>query len=125
LAGSDFAVRTVGAEIGRTEKLAAIAASRYLPFLSCCRRGASAPANCGACWKCVQTKAMLLAATGTIPEIFGDMTLDEQLMRNFKPDKYKAELFDLYGYAKDRGIVAIVPGLESFIEQSRVKSTKG
>jgi hypothetical protein len=68
---------------------------------------------------------MLLAATGTIPEIFGDMTLDEQLMRNFKPDKYKAELFDLYGYAKDRGVVAMVPRLERLVEQCRMKSPKG
>jgi hypothetical protein len=120
LAGSDFAVRTIGAEIGRTAKLAAIAATQYLPFLACCRQRDSAPVNCGVCWKCVQTKAMLLAATGSIPDIFRNGTLDECLMQNFKPDKYRAELFDLYGYAKDRGVVDVVPGLERLVEQSRV-----
>jgi hypothetical protein len=122
LAGSDFAVRTSGTEIGRTAKLAAIASTQYLPFLACCRQSDSAPVNCGVCWKCVQTKAMLLAATGSIPDIFRNRALDERVMQNFKPDKYRAELFDLYGYAKDRGVVDVVPGLKRLVEQSRVTS---
>jgi hypothetical protein len=119
LAGSDFAVRTICAEVGRTAKLAAIASTQYLPFLACCRQSDSAPVNCGVCWKCVQTKAMLLAVTGSIPDIFRNRTLDERLMQNFRPDKYRAELFDLYRYAKDRGVVDIVPGLERLVEQRR------
>jgi hypothetical protein len=122
LAGSDFAVRTVGDEIGRTGKLAAIAESGCLPFLACCRRSASIPVNCGVCSKCVRTKVMLFAATGSVPDIFRDATFDERLMMqnfNLKSRFERAELFDLYHYAKDRGIADTVPGLERLIEQCR------
>ncbi len=124
LAGSDFAVRTVGAEIGRTEKLAIIAASGSLPFLACCRKRAALPANCGVCAKCVRTKAMLLAATGKVPEIFLDNALDARMIENLDLDSRfeRAELFDLYGYAKDHGVVDAIPGLEYLVERCRAIS---
>jgi hypothetical protein len=120
-AGSDFAVRTVCA-VGRTEKLAAIAASEIaLPFLSCCRRADTLPANCGICGKCVRTKAMLIAATGRVPEIFVDNTFDANLMRTLDLEKRgeRAELFDLYSYAKERGLVDAIPGLSQLVEECR------
>ena len=121
LAGSDFVVRTVGAEIGRTAKLAAIAASGWLPFLACCRRSNSIPTNCGVCSKCVRTKVMLFAATGVVPDIFRNTTLDERMMQNLNLESRfeRAELFDLYDYAKDHGIVDTIPGLVHLVEQCR------
>jgi hypothetical protein len=119
LAGSDFAVRMVCAETGRTEKLAALATGEALPFLACCRKRKAFPSNCGACAKCVRTKAMLFAATGVVPEIFLNNRLDAQLMRCLGDQIERAELFDLYGYAKDRGIVHKIPGLEDLIRTSR------
>jgi hypothetical protein len=123
-AGSDFAVRTFDAEIGRTEKLATIADSKGLPFLSCCRKRVALPANCGVCSKCVRTKAMLFAATGRVPEIFLNNALNARLMLNLNLDSRfeRAELFDLYGYAKAHGVVDIIPGLELLIEKCRAVS---
>jgi len=107
--------------MGRTEKLARIAASEALPFLACCRQRSAIPANCGVCSKCVRTKVMLFAAIGKVPEIFLDNTLDERLMQNLNlRDPFeRAELFDLYGYAKGRGIVDLIPGFEPLVEKCR------
>ena len=62
---------------------------------------------------------MLFAATGVVPEIFLNNRLDAQLMRCLGDQIERAELFDLYGYAKDRGIVHKIPGLEDLIRTSR------
>lgn len=126
LAGSDFAIRTVCA-VGRTEKLAAIAASEIgLPFLSCCRQEDALPANCGICSKCVRTKAMLVAAIGRVPEIFIDNTFDENLMRNLNIESRfeRAELFDLYSFAKERGLVDAIPRLSQLVEECRNRGFK-
>jgi hypothetical protein len=119
-AGSDFAVQSLS-KISRVEKLAAIAASEIcLPFLSFCREYNIIPSNCGLCKKCVRTKAMLIAVTGSIPEIFIDNTFNEQMMRDLPLDRIeRAELFDLYGYAKDRGLVEAIPGLLWLVEKCR------
>jgi hypothetical protein len=120
-AGSDFAMRTVCA-VGRTEKLAAIAASETgLPFLACCRQEDALPANCGICPKCVRTKAMLVAATGKVPEIFVDNKIDANLIKNLDLAHRceRAYLFDLYSYAKERGLVDRIPGLLHVVEKCR------
>lgn len=116
-AGSDFAVRTVGVEVGRTEKIASIArAGIDLRALSFCRTSVI-PSNCGTCPKCIRTKAMLLITTGSIPEIFIDNSLDERLMRRMIHPR--TELFDLYVYAKKHGSLNKIPSLVSLVEESR------
>lgn len=121
-AGSDFAMRTVGANIGRTEKLAAIAAnSAAVPFLSCCRQEKIMPSNCGICSKCIRTKAMFIAATGNVPDIFVDNTFGERLMAKLDLSNRfeRAELFDLYCYAEERGVLSAIPGLTLLVERLR------
>jgi hypothetical protein len=117
--GTDFAIRTVGT-LGRTEKLAAIAASEAgLSSLSFCRQADTLPDNCGTCPKCIRTKAMLVAATGKVPEIFIDRAFDRELMKKLDLENRceRAYLFDLYSYAQERGISAAIPGLSQLVEE--------
>ena len=64
---------------------------------------------------------MLFAATGVVPDIFRNTTLDERMMQNLNLESRfeRAELFDLYDYAKDHGIVDTIPGLVHLVEQCR------
>jgi hypothetical protein len=121
-AGSDFTVRTVGADVGRIEKIETIAKAGLDPqFLSFCR-GAVAPANCGTCRKCVRTKAMFLIVTGRIPEIFIDNALDDRLMQQMiRP---RTELFDLYFYARRHGRLDRIPSLLRLVEEWRTGRSK-
>jgi 7-cyano-7-deazaguanine synthase in queuosine biosynthesis len=124
--GSDFRLRTVCA-VGRTEKLATIAASEIgLPFLSCCRQEDALPGNCGTCPKCIRTKAMFIAATGKVPDVFLDTTLDEDLMSKLDlEDRFeRASLFDLYSYAQEQGTVHKIPGLLHLVERCRNRGLK-
>ncbi len=120
-AGSDFSVRTVGADVRRTEKIAAIAAAGLDPHsLSFCRNRHTLPANCGTCRKCTRTKAMFLVATGSIPDIFVDESFNATLMkRTFQKYSDRVHLFDIYFQAKDRGVVNKVPGLAALMEKYR------
>jgi hypothetical protein len=126
-AGSDFSVRTVGAEARRTEKIAAIVAAGIDPrWLSFCRKRSAIPENCGRCGKCSRTKTMFLAATGSIPEIFIDNSFDEALVRRMarKPSD-RAYLFDIYFCAQDRGVLDTIPGLAEVIDRYRDRSNEG
>jgi len=120
-AGSNFSVRTVGADMRRTEKIAAIAAAGLdLHSLSFCRKRHTLPANCGTCRKCIRTKAMFLVATGNIPEIFVDSSFNDTLMkRTFQKYSHRVHLFDIYFQAKDRGIENEVPGLAALMDKYR------
>lgn len=119
--GSDFTVRSIGHEIGRTEKIAALAEAKIdFSILSFCRQRDFIPDNCGVCNKCIRTKAMFLAVTGTLPDIFVDMRLDEELMRKLHLKRNeRTHAFDLYFYAKERGILNSIPGLASLVEHYR------
>ena len=123
-AGSDFAVRTVGAEVGRTEKLAAITKAGIDPhLLSFCRERKVIPSNCGTCRKCIRTKAMFLIATGSIPEIFVDNSFEERLMKKLIDSRNeRVQLFDLYFYAKEHGSLDRIPALAGVIEECRVQA---
>ncbi len=120
-AGSDFSVRTVGAEARRTEKIASIVAAGIDPrWLSFCRKRGTIPENCGRCGKCSRMKAMFLAATDSIPEIFIDNSFDEALVKRMarKPSD-RANLFDIYFCAQDRGVLHKIPGLTKLIDRYR------
>ena len=119
-AGADFAMQTIF-EVSRVEKLATIAAEALgLPFLSFCRRHKVMPSNCGRCGKCVRTKAMFAAATGSVPEIYIDNTFHEDLMKRIELDgRERAHVLDLYCYAKEHGRIDAVPGLMSLVKQCR------
>jgi hypothetical protein len=122
--GSDFAMRTVGADVGRTEKIVAILEAGIDPhFLSFCRRVKAIPSNCGACRKCIRTKAMFLVGTGSIPEIFIDNSLEERLMKKLIDSRNeRVELFDLYFYAKEHDALSKIPSLIALIDECGVQA---
>ena len=97
LAGSDFSVRTIGADVARTDKITAIMGAGLDPrTLSFCRKRGVMPDNCGTCRKCIRTKAMFLVSTGSIPEIFADNsfteTLAKEMAKNF-PNGFTCSTF--------------------------------
>jgi hypothetical protein len=123
-AGSDFSIRTVGTDVKRTEKIAAIVeAGIDLGWLSFCRSRRVIPDNCGICGKCIRTKAMFLVATGSIPKIFLDNSFDESLLRKMG-EKYshRVHLFDVYHCAQERGMLDKIPGLETLVEECRAQA---
>jgi hypothetical protein len=63
--------------------------------------------------------AMLVAATGKVPEIFIDRAFDRELMKKLDLENRceRAYLFDLYSYAQERGISAAIPGLSQLVEE--------
>jgi hypothetical protein len=119
--GSDFAVRTVGSEAGRTEKIAAIAeAGVDLECLSFCREQSVIPSNCGICDKCITTKAMFLIATGGIPEIFIDNSFDEGSLRKLLDKRSeRVDVFNMYFYAKRHGLLDRIESLADVVEEGR------
>ena len=124
--GTDFAVRTVGSEAGRTEKIAAIAdAGIDLRCLSFCREQSAMPSNCGICDKCITTKAMFLLATGSIPEIFLDNSFDEGSLRTLLDKRTeRVDVFNMYFYAKKHGLLDRIESLESVVEEGRTRGRR-
>jgi len=113
-ASSDFHIKTDNADVTRAEKLALIASDEVaLRSLTFCRDQSVQPDNCGRCYKCARTKAMFLAATGEVPDIFIDPTLDGSSLRAMDLSKRTEIVFavDLISFAKRRGTAALVPGL--------------
>jgi hypothetical protein len=121
--GSKFAVRTAGAEVERTEKIASIArAGIDLQSLSFCREKNAVPSNCGICNKCITTKAMFLIATGSIPQIFMDNSFDERpLKRLLDVRRERVAVFDMYFYAKSHGLLDRIQSLVGLVEECRAR----
>jgi hypothetical protein len=121
--GSDFTVHSIGDDVSRTEKVAAIAEHKIDPsLLSFCRQRESIPENCGLCNKCIRTKAMFLLTTGHIPDIFLDRTFNAELMQKLHGKGHeRTHVFDLYFYAKERDRLDAVPGLVDVVDRYRRK----
>ena len=119
--GSDFTVRSVGDKLSRTEKVAAIVEHKIdLSLLSFCRQKEAMPENCGVCKKCIRTKAMFLATTGRLPDIFLDTAFDAELMQKLHVKGHeRTHVFDLYFYVKDRDRLDAVPGLLDLVDHYR------
>ena len=78
------------------------------------------PENCGVCKKCIRTKAMFLATTGRLPDIFLDTAFDAELMQKFLVKGHeRTYVFDLYFYLKDRDRLDAVPGLLDLVDHYR------
>ncbi len=122
-AGTDFAMQTIGGEVGRTQKIAAIVdAGIDLQSLSFCRERKVIPENCGTCEKCLRTKAIFLVVTGSIPPIFIDNSFNESLLRSLtKARNERVALFDLYFYAKAHGLLQRLPSLVKLIDECRIQ----
>lgn len=106
---------THGDDVTRAEKMATLHTSpEALASLSFCVDYGHRPHNCGVCSKCMRTKLMFFAATGTVPSIFRSLEIDPAAVRtiNLKRKSELAFFLDLYGMAKETSRLAEMPYLE-------------
>ena len=114
LAGTGFAIQSVCADTLRSNKLDLIARNPVaLSAVSFCADKATRPANCGACSKCVRTKAMFVATSGSYPDIFNDMALTKAHIAALKLHKKSERAFfvELHASATRHGRLDQIPGL--------------
>ena len=80
-ASQAFHIHTFDLDIDRPAKLTALSTNpTALNCISFCKKRDIRPENCGLCSKCTRTKAMFLAETGQIPDIFIDNSFDEDML---------------------------------------------
>jgi hypothetical protein len=102
----EMAIGTLDPDVTRGQKAAVLAQdSLALSALSFCKDYAVRPDNCGVCSKCLRSKAMFYAATGTVPPIFRDMSLDLARMPGFDLSRSYERVFalDMARLASDHG----------------------
>jgi 7-cyano-7-deazaguanine synthase in queuosine biosynthesis len=113
-ANSTFRMETACLDVTRSEKMQALSDSpEALSSLTFCRTYDVRPHNCGLCSKCIRTKAMFLATTGTIPAIFNELQLppDPLALINLGSPSERAFFLDLASTAEARGTTHLIPGL--------------
>lgn len=114
-ASSTYRMRTGGAHMTRAGKTGVISSDPVaLKSLSFCVDYSSRPHNCGKCSKCVRTKAMFVAQTGSEPAIFVQpgLTPDNIAAWNFDKKYERAFFQDLYQTAHRMGNAHRLPGIE-------------
>ena len=124
LSGTDFKIETGSMEWTRTEKVEAIAKNHIAcDSISFCVNYDMRPHNCGKCSKCIRTKAMFIASTGSVPAIFKDASLVEADLQGIDlPDRNEyAHFADLFLHARARGNLHKLPGLEKAMTEFREK----
>jgi len=122
LVGSNFGLTTASAEWGRTEKVEAIAENKLArESVSFCINYEKRPHNCGKCIKCIRTKAMFFAATGSCPDIFLDNSLTEADIEgvDLTSRKEYSHFAGVYFAARARGNLGKIPTLETRFESFR------
>lgn len=123
--GTTFALSPLSENVTRTEKLELIASNQdALHTVSFCKDQSIRPQNCGNCGKCLRAKAIFVAMTGQLPEIFIDNTftkasIDNQTLRS---NVHRAFFIDLYQQAKTRGTLHLLPGMEQKMNRLRQHS---
>lgn len=76
---------TADDDLTRSEKLKLIVNSKTaLDSLAFCWNRKIQPENCGVCSKCLRTKMTFLAATGSVPEIFHDLSIPSDWARRLR-----------------------------------------
>lgn len=101
-ATADFAVLSLNARDGRTEKLRKIMAydAGLIEHLSVCWSDTSTGGNCGRCPKCQRTKLNFLAAVGDIPDIFsGEASLNDYVRALKVPERFSRVRVELVMFA--------------------------
>jgi hypothetical protein len=114
-AGTTFRLNTANLDLTRCDKLPLIAKSTLaLGALTFCKDRSYLPENCGRCTKCVRTKAMFMAAIGSVPSmICADVSLSHGLLNSLDLDSRSEQSFllDLFVTARARGSIEQIPGL--------------
>lgn len=117
--GATF-LQTDGDDVTRSDKMPLLLASQEaLSALSFCVNYNSRPNNCGNCSKCMRTKLMFLAATGSVPGIFHSSEIDSNSLRSIDLTKKSERAFftDLYCCAKRNDRLDAMPYLNPAFER--------
>ena len=94
-----------------------------LEYISFCTNSETKPFNCGYCSKCIRTKLMFKAATGTIPNIFLDLNMNETFLKKIKHKKKveKAFFIDVYQEIKRQNRESEMSYVVDFIKSKIIK----
>jgi hypothetical protein len=121
-ASSAFRMETACLDVTRSGKMQALLDSpEALSSLTFCRIYGSRPHNCGTCSKCIRTKAMFLATSGSIPAIFNEMKLPKNALRaiDLRSATERAFFLDLAQAAEASCTIRLIPGLEDRLAELR------
>lgn len=113
-ASNQFHINTLDLDLGRPEKLAALSTSQMaLQCVSFCKKRKIRPDNCGVCSKCTRSKAMFLAETGRIPEMFLDNSFSETMLLDIDLSNRgeRGSAMDLISSAARNGRLSLFPQL--------------
>lgn len=90
-----------------------------LTALAFCTDYSFRPENCGACQKCLRTKAMFLVGTGAIPPIFCERSLPSDWWMAFDifSKSQLAFLLDIYTVAQRNDRLHLVSGIEEAVRR--------
>jgi hypothetical protein len=118
---------TEGDMVTRSEKLPYFMGyDVMLQSLTFCVDKKSRPNNCGVCSKCMRTKLMFFASTGTIPKIFIDMEINKSAFTSFNIKKKSEQAFisDLYYCAVNNKNIDKLPQLEILMQKIKNNQKK-
>lgn len=113
-ASSQFHIKTLDLDLGRPEKLAALSENEMaLRCVSFCKKREIRPENCGVCSKCSRSKAMFLAETGKIPDMFLDNSFSEDMLMDIDLSNRgeRGSAMDLLSSAARNGRLSLFPKL--------------
>ncbi|WP_022961412.1 hypothetical protein [Halopseudomonas pelagia] len=113
-ASSQFHINTLDIDLGRPEKLAALSTNEMaLQCVSFCKKRKIRPDNCGVCSKCSRSKAMFLAETGRIPDMFLDNSFSEDMLLDIDLSNRgeRGSAMDLISSAARNGRLSLFPQL--------------
>lgn len=113
-ASSQFHINTLDLDLGRPEKLAALSGNEMaLRCVSFCKKREIRPENCGVCSKCSRSKAMFLAETGKIPDMFLNNSFSEDMLLDIDLSNRgeRGSAMDLLSSAARNGRLSLFPKL--------------
>jgi len=120
-------LETADDDVTRSDKMPSLLASQdALSALSFCKDYKTRPNNCGVCRKCMRTKLMFFAATGTVPKIFLSVEIDPYALNTIDLNKNSERTFfiDLYSCAKKNERLELMPYLAPLYTQlKKINST--
>ena len=127
-------LETDGDDVTRSDKMPLLLTSQEaLKSLSFCVDYSQRPNNCGQCAKCMRTKLMFFASTGSVPDIFLTKEIESNPLESIDFTKKSERTFfiDLFSCAKANDRIMDMPFLEPAYEKlkqidliSSTRSTK-
>lgn len=121
LAGSDYRLESLFEDTSRVAKVGCIASHDAVGSLSFCKRKELRPKNCGECNKCIRTKIMMAASSGTVPDVFLEPALTRKFVNSLDLSIPIERTFFITSYqaARANGTLSAIPGMEERFESLR------